>query len=286
LPEKKDLEKIEKMINEKIQNNDIVRCFETTREFAEEIGAISLFDEKYGKFVRVVEIDNYSRELCGGIHVKRTGDIGIFKIITETGVGANLRRIEGATGMYAYNYLREKEAVLSEISSKLEVDEGRLVETVDGIKKEIQKKEEELMSLKIKVVMKEIADKFKYDTDSSELKIIDFDFSKFKAFSNMDIKSMGNVGDEVKNYFKGKNTFVIFGNIVNQKPVIVMQATDDLIKKGVDCSRIAVEAGKKIKGGGGGKKGYAQLGGSEPDSLGSAIKFVKNKALEILKKKK
>jgi len=286
LPEKKDLEKVEQMINEKIQNNDIVRCFETTREFAEEIGAISLFDEKYGKFVRVVEIDNYSRELCGGIHVKRTGDIGIFKIIAETGVGANLRRIEGATGMYAYNYLREKEAVLSEISSKLEVDEGRLVEAVDGIKKEIQKKEEELMSLKIKVVIKEIADKFNYDTDSNELKIIDFDFSKFKAFSNMDIKSMGNAGDEVKNYFKGKNTFVIFGNIVNQKPVIVLQATDDLIKKGVDCSRIAGEAGKKIKGGGGGKTGYAQLGGSEPDSLGSAIKFIKNKALEILKKKK
>jgi alanyl-tRNA synthetase len=286
MPTKKELGKVEQMINEKIQNNDTVRCFETTREFAEEIGAISLFDEKYGKFVRVVEIDNYSRELCGGIHVKRTGDIGIFKITAETGVGANLRRIEGVTGMYAYNYLREKEAVLSKISSKLEVDESRAVSAVEGIKKEIKEKEEELASLKIKAVVKEIADRTKTGPDSGELKIIDFDFSKSRAVSKMDIKSMGSAGDHLKKYFKDKNTFLIFTNIINKKPVMVLQATDDLIKKGIDCSKLAGEAGKKIKGGGGGKPGYAQLGGSDSASLSSAVRFVKNKVLDILKKAK
>jgi alanyl-tRNA synthetase len=286
LPGKKELEKVERMINEKIQNNDTVRCFETTREFAEEIGAISLFDEKYGKFVRVVEIDNYSRELCGGIHVKMTGDIGIFKILTETGVGANLRRIEGATGMYAYDYLLKKQEALSEISSKLEVDEGSIINALDSIKKDIRKKEEELASLKIKIIVKEIADESKYNQDSRDLKIIDMDFSRSKVVSNMDIKSMGAAGDEVRVYFKGKNTFIVFGNILNKKPVMVLQATDDLIKKGVDCGRIAVEVSKKIKGGGGGKPGFAQLGGSDPGSLDSAIKFARNKVLEILRKKK
>jgi alanyl-tRNA synthetase len=286
MPGRKELEKVERMINEKIQNNDTVRCFETTREFAEEIGAISLFDEKYGKFVRVVEIDNYSRELCGGIHVKRTGDIGIFKIISEAGVGANLRRIEGVTGMYAYDYLWEKEAVLSQVSSKLEVEESRVINAVDRVKKEIQEKEEELASLKIKVVIKEIVDKFKYVPDSGVLKIIDFDFSKSRSVSNMDIRSMGNAGDQLKKYFKDRNTFIVFSNIVNKKPFMILQATDDLIKNGIDCSSIAGDAGKKIKGGGGGKPDYAQLGGSDPSSLGGAVKFIKNRVLEILKKTK
>ncbi len=286
LPGSKELEKVERIVNEKIQNNDTVRCFETTREFADEIGAISLFDEKYGKFVRVVEINNYSRELCGGIHVKRTGDIGIFKIIAETGIGANLRRIEGVTGMYAYNYLLKKEEVLSDISSKLEVDEGRAINALDRIKNDIRKKEEELVSLKIKIIIKVIEDKFKYDQDSRDLKIIDMDFSKSKVVSNIDIKSMGKAGDEVRDHFKGRNTFIIFGNILNKKPVMVMQATDDLIKKGIDCGRIAGEVSKKIKGGGGGKPGFAQLGGSDPDSLAGAINFARDKVLEILKKKK
>ena len=92
-PTKDNLKKVERMINEKFRTM-ISAVFETTREFAEEIGAMSFFGEKYGKFVRVVEIDNYSRELCGGVHVTRTGDIGIFKITSETSVGANLRRIE------------------------------------------------------------------------------------------------------------------------------------------------------------------------------------------------
>lgn len=286
LPGRKELEKVERMINEKIQNNDTVRCFETTREFAEEIGAISLFDEKYGKFVRVVEIDNYSRELCGGIHVKRTGDIGIFKIMTDTGVGANLRRIEGVTGMYAYKYLQEKEAALSQVSSKLDVDESRVAGAIDRIKREMQEKEEELASLKMKVVIKEIADKFKYGPGSKGLKIIDFDFSKSRAVSNMDIESMGHAGDQLKRFFKDKSTFIIFANIVNNKPVMVLQATDDLIKKGIDCSRMAGEAGEKIKGGGGGKPGYAQLGGSDSSSLSSTVEFVKSKVLDILKKTK
>ena len=286
LPGRKELDKVERMINEKIQNNDTVRCFETTREFAEEIGAVSLFEEKYGKFVRVVEINNYSRELCGGIHASRTGDIGIFKITAESGVGANLRRIEGVTGMHAYNYLLGKEKTINDVSLKLEVDEGRIVNTLDSIKKDMKEKEEELVLLKIRLVKKEIADRFKYDQGSMDLKIIDQDFSESKLVSGMDIKSMGAAGDEVRKYFKQKNTFIIFGNILNKKPVMILQATDDLVKNGIDCNSIAVEVSKKLKGGGGGKPGFAQLGGSKPDFLSGAIEFAKEKVLEILKKKK
>ncbi|TET13779.1 MAG: alanine--tRNA ligase [Actinobacteria bacterium] len=285
-PSKEDLRKVERMINEKIQNNDPVRCFETTREFAKEIGATALFGEKYGKFVRVVEINDYSRELCGGIHVNRTGDIGIFKIITEASIGANLRRIEAATGMYAYNYLEARERILNNISASLEVEDDKIWDTLKDIKDNIKKKEEELTLLQIKIAKKEIINRFKYDPRSDGLKIIDFNFSSLKLVPAIEIKSMGIVGDEIKNYFEGKNTFIIFGNILGNKPVMLLQATADLVKKGIDCGKIAREVSEKLKGRGGGKPYFAQLGGSDPDSLDSTINFVREWVLKYFKKGK
>src|SRR4030042_1861531 len=177
-PSEENLNKIERIINEKIQNNDPVRCFETTREFAGEIGAVALFDEKYGKFVRVVEINNYSRELCGGIHVEGTGEIGLFKIISDSSIGANLRRIEAATGMSAYKYLEEKEKILKKISASLEVEDNKILDTLEKVKDSMKKKEEELEQMKIKTAKKEILKKFRFIKSQDEgLKIIDFDFS-------------------------------------------------------------------------------------------------------------
>lgn len=285
-PTKDNLKKVERIINEKIQNNDTVRCFETTREFAEEIGAMSLFGEKYGKFVRVVEIDNYSRELCGGVHVIRTGDIGIFKITSETSVGANLRRIEAVTGMYAYSYLEEKEEILNKVSSSLEVESNKVPATLEDVKDNLKKKEEELLILKVKIAKKEIMDKSGYDSSVVGLKIIDFDFSKSEITSGMEINKMGIVGDEIKDYFKGKNIFIVFGNILSGKSIMILQATEDLVKKGIDCGKIAGEVSRKLKGGGGGKPTFAQIGGSDARSLGSAIDFVKSRVMDILRKEK
>jgi len=285
-PSEENIKKVERMINEKIQNNDSVRCFETTREFAEEIGTTALFDEKYGKFVRVVEINNYSRELCGGIHVSRTGDIGLFKIITETSIGANLRRIEAVTGMYAYNYQEEKERILNKISASLEVEDSRVLDILKEVKNSIKKKEEELALLQVKIAKKEILDKFKQSSTGGSLKIIDFNFSKSELVQNMEINNMGIIGDEIKDYFKGTSTFIVFGNILNNKPVMILQATEDLVKKGIDCGKIAREVSEKLKGGGGGKPYFAQLGGSDASSLDSAIDFVKARVLGMLKKEK
>ncbi len=285
-PSEENLKRIERMVNEKIQNDDPVRCFETTREFAEEIGAIALFDEKYGKFVRVVEIDNYSRELCGGIHVERTGEIGLFKIISDSSIGANLRRIEAATGMYAYSYLEEKERILKKISSSMEVEESKIPGTLKEIKDSVKRKEEELELLQIKIAKKEIINKFKYKASDAGLKIIDYDFSKYDMLSNMEIASIGRVGDEIIDYYKGINTFIILGNIVNNKPVIILQATKDLLKKGIDCGKIAGEISKKLKGGGGGKPRYAQMGFPDKNFMKKAIISVKDKILDILKKEK
>ena len=281
-PSIKKLDRVEEIVNEKIQNNDIVRCFETTKEYADEIGTISLFDQKYGKFVRVVEIDDYSRELCGGTHVNRTGEIGLLKIISEYSIGANLRRIEAVTGMHAYSYLSGREKILKEVSGYLEADEDKLKDAVSEIKNNLKEVQEKLRLFQIRAAKKEILDKFKSKSGINDIKIIDFDFSKADYNFNLDIKSLGIIGDEIRNFFKDKNTFIVFGDVTGEKPVLLLQATEDLTRKGIDCGKLAKEAGEKIKGGGGGKIDFAQAGGSDVKSVSSAISFVKNKVFEIL----
>jgi len=281
-PSAEKLEKVERTVNKKIQNNDIVRCFKTTKEYADEIGAISLFEEKYGKFVRICEIGDYSRELCGGTHVSRTGEIGIFKIISDSSIGSNLRRIEAVTGMYAYLYLLKKDKILREISDYLDADEIKLKDTVASIKKNLQDTEERLSLFQIKAAKKELFDKFKSKLNKSIFNIIDFDFSKTDYNFNLDVKSMGMVGDEIRNLFKNKNTFIVFGNIVNGKPVLLLQATKDVVEKGINCGKLAKEAGGKMRGGGGGSADFAQAGGADAGSLENALNFVKDKVYKIL----
>jgi alanyl-tRNA synthetase len=281
-PISENLERIEKIINEKIQKDDIVRCFETTREYADEIGAISLFEEKYGKFVRVVEIDNYSRELCGGIHAGRTGEIGLLKIISDSSIGANVRRIEAVTGMYAFNYLAESSKNLKEISSMLEVDELAVKEKLDSIRINAKRMEDDLNQLQIKAAKKEILSSLKFDKKTDKVKIIDFNFRSADYNYNLDVKSIGIIGDELINMFESTGIFVILGNLIDGKPVLILQASKDLIQSGIDCSELAKEAGRILKGGGGGKKEFAQVGGSDMKSLSEAISSTKKRVLEIL----
>ncbi len=285
VPSEEKLAKVERLINEKIQDNDTVRCFETTREYAEEIGAVALFDEKYGKFVRVVEIDGYSRELCGGIHVKRTGDIGIFKIISDINIGANLRRIEASTGMHAYEYLNKKEKIVKAVSGTLEVEENKIINALNGLKDNMQAAEEEMGLMRVMIAKKEILDSSGYKQDSSGMSnVIAYDLSGKKFNLNINIKNMGIIGDEIKSHFKDKNTFIILGNIYGGKPVMTLQSTKDLIAKGIDCGKLAKEVGKILKGGGGGRPDFAQLGGSDPGTMPDAIDFAGKQVTAILNK--
>jgi len=280
-PEEK-IVKIERLINEKIQKDDPVRCFETTKEYAEEIGAISLFDEKYGKYVRVVEIDDYSRELCGGIHVRRTGEIGLLKIISDSSIGASTRRIEAVTGLAAYDYLNNGFKTLKKISASLDTDISQVVKRIDSLKENSKKIQEEITNLQIKAIKKEILSGQSQEKDNKSVRIITFNFIESDFNINIDAKNMGLIGDEIINELGNKNTFIIFGNVLKQKPLILLQSTEDLIKRKVNCSHMAKDIGKILKGGGGGKPNFAQIGGSDKDALNKAIAAAKNIILEKL----
>jgi alanyl-tRNA synthetase len=298
-PDTENMEKVERIINEKIQKDDVVRIFETTKEYAEEIGAISLFNEKYGKFVRVVEVDNYSRELCGGIHVNRTGEIGILKILSDSSIGANVRRIEAVTGIQAYNYLNDGDKVLKEISALLEAEPLQVKSKLEELKILEKKYEEDLNILQVKALKKEILSKFGIDMINSginagisasagtqigdEVTIIDFDFTRSEFKIKIDTQTMGLIGDELLNGFNDKNIFLIFGNIINGKPVLILQSSKDLLARGINCSVIAKDVGKILKGGGGGKPEFAHVGGSDSSMLSEAINYSKSVILEILR---
>ena len=272
-PSREQIEKVERLVNEKIQRDDPVRCFETTRDYAQQLGTIALFDEKYGKFVRMVETGDYSRELCGGLHVRRTGQIGLFIIISDSSIGANIRRIEAVTGMHAFNILKDKEGILESTAANLEVDIEKVPETVKKLKEENLKISEELRSLKIKISAGNILNGMKERIDKEEYKIIYYNFSKDSGFSSLDLKSMGQVSDFLKDSFKNLKTFVALGNLSEGKPVIILSCTKDMVESGVNCGKLAREIGKIVKGGGGGRPEYAQLGGADPESLDDAIEY-------------
>ena len=279
-PSHDELDRIERLINEKIQKNDIVRCFETTIEYAQEIGAISLFNEKYGKFVRVVEIDDYSRELCGGIHVSRTGEIGLLKILSDSSIGAGTRRIEAITGIAAFNYLNSAYKMLKEISTGFDADIFDAKNRVEALKQSAEKFAVDIGALQAKTVKNEIMADAANMLKKNSTEIIVYDFSKNPAVSSTDAKNMGIIGDELVNEAGDKEVFIVFANVINEKPVILMLASKKLAKKGVNCSAIARDAGKILKGGGGGKPEFAQVGGSETENIGRAIEFIKDAVLK------
>jgi alanyl-tRNA synthetase len=277
-----DIEKLERIINERIQKDDIVRCFETTMDYAKEIGALALFSEKYGKYVRVVEIDNYSRELCGGVHVGRTGEIGLFKLISDASIGQNTRRIEAVTGMTAFSYLSEMNNTLKVVSKELEVDTSGIIDKLKSMKDSVKKLQEDLSLIRIKALKNDIAGasgKIKIkDTD-----VVFYNFTGSKTGNNLDPRLMGILGDEIINDHKNMSDpehpgeiFLIFCNEFNNKPLILLQCSKTLNDKGINCSTIVREMAVNLKGGGGGKPDFAQYGGFDPKILPDAIEFIHN----------
>jgi len=210
----------------------------------------------------------------------------LFTIISDTSIGANLRRIEAVTGMYAFKILKNKEDILDETATTLEVDIKKVPETVRRLKDENLKISEELKNLKVKISAGNILKGLKDEIAKGEYRIIYYDFSRDKSLSSLDIKSMGQVSDHIKDSFKNSKTFIALGNQNAGKPVIILSCTKDMVDAGINCGKLAREIGKILKGGGGGRPDYAQLGGSDPKSLDEAIKYAVSNVRKTLGLKK
>mgnify|MGYP001346095588 FL=1 len=262
-----EIEKIEAIVNEKIMEGLPVETIETTFDEAKKLGAIALFGEKYGDIVRVVKMGDFSTELCGGTHLVNTGQAGLFKIISETGVAAGVRRIEAVTGVGAHQWLKELNELVNNVSDTLKTNPNSLAQKAEGLMQQIKEYEQEIQQLKkqlAKGTIEELVNNKKTIGDVSYIAArIDY----------QDMNSLREIADTLRN--KLKSGVVVLASENQQKVNMVAAATKDLVSRGVHAGNLIREVAKVTGGGGGGRPDMAQAGGKDPSKISQALGKVK-----------
>jgi alanyl-tRNA synthetase len=268
-----EIYKIEKLVNQKIAEAHPVRKFETTIDYAREIGAIALFGEKYGEYVRVIESGDFSRELCGGTHVNNTADISIFVIKSEHSIGSGLRRIEALTGKAGLDYVLDRVMFARKAGNILGSSFEKLEESLLNLIKEKKKLEEELEKIREKE-FNDLVEKLMAKGEEYEGVLI-----VKEVVNDFELKELKRIIDVLK--AKGKEFATVIGTISNGKPSFFVAVSKKLSESGLDAGLIAREAAHIIGGGGGGSKLVADAGGKNPEKLPDAIE----EAFKLIKKK-
>jgi alanyl-tRNA synthetase len=268
-----ETDKVEHLVNQKIWENRQVKSSELSIEEAKKLGAMALFGEKYGDVVRMIEVEGYSKELCGGTHVNATGEIGLFKIISETGIAAGMRRIEAVTGESAYQLVKKQKETLDELAFILKStpeDIKDKVETLINTNKLLQKKIKEAQKESAKTKIEELAE--------SSIEVDGIKLIAYRAeVENRD--DLLKLADSIRE--KLKSTIGVLAGIVDGKIILVATVTDDLIQtKGIKAGEVVKEVSKIVGGTGGGKPHLAQGGGKDLEKLDVAL----NSLPEIVKR--
>ena len=232
-------------------------------------GAMALFSDKYGDIVRVVDISDYSIELCGGTHVKSTGAIGLFKILSEQGKASGVRRIEAITGKESLAYLYKLENTIDDISSKFKTSSGNVIEAINKSREEAKLQEQLIKELQRRLVTYEMSDLVNEAVEINGVKVL------YKDFENKDIDELKSLIDIAKQ--KLKSCVVIFGSN-NDKAIFVAGVTKDLTSK-YHSGNIVKVAANFAGGNGGGRPDFAQAGGKDgkltKDAINAAIEYIK-----------
>lgn len=258
-----ELKHIESLVNEKILSNLPVESFETGFEQAKRMGAIALFDEKYEDTVRVLKVGDFSMELCGGTHIERTGEIGLFTILSEFSIASGVRRIEALTGRNSLQYLKNFEEKEKNISQMLKVESGKIEERLKSILDD-----EKNLCRRIEKLEKRIN---AYEVQSFEPEEIKDGIQLIiKEVPSQSPEMLRNLADEVRKKWDSK-TIGVFGADYNNKANIVVFVTKDLTEK-INAKEIIDEISPIIKGGGGGRGEFATAGGKDISKIDEAIK--------------
>jgi len=260
---KEDLAQIEEFINDKINHFIPVETKEMPLKEAMKSGAVALFGEKYDSDVRVVSIGDFSMELCGGTHVSNTGQIGAFKIVSETGIAAGVRRIEAITGQEILNRLIEKEETIRAASEKIKVLPSQFLQKVAAVYEEAKATKKELEELK-RQAAGNLADEL-----VSEAKVIGGVKLITKALKDYEISDLRNLSDDIKAGHKGVVTVLAAEN--DGKITFLVSVTDDLLEKGYHAGNMIKQIAAAAGGGGGGKADMAQAGAKDPSKIGEAF---------------
>ncbi|MBS3909019.1 MAG: alanine--tRNA ligase [Actinobacteria bacterium] len=260
---REQLRKVEELVNAKIFENHPVRAFVTSYDFARESGATALFDKEYGDFVRLLEVGNFSRELCGGTHVGNTSEIGLFKITSEGSVGANTRRIEAVTNGAALRYLHNEENELYEVASILKTDPGNVAEKVGMLVKTIREQAQQLESAKMRSAGERITEII------SRARLIEATRVIVERVEASDMDSLRVYADLVRE--KAGSSVLLLASAVDGKALLLAAATPDKVKGGFSAGNLIKKIAPLVGGGGGGRPDLAQAGGKDPEGIEKAL---------------
>jgi len=263
--EKKELERVEALINQKVRENLKVETKIMEVEEALQTGAMALFGEKYGEKVRVVMVSDFSIELCGGTHTSRTGDIGFLKIVSESGVAAGVRRIEALTGEGAYRLIKEEERELLEIASSLKSVPGELSSKVDRLLERQRELERELSSFQDKLSHQELSKLLPLVREIKGVKVLS------AKVDGKDVSRMREFVDQLKE--KMGSGIILLGGQNQNKVSLIMGVTSDLTQR-FRANELIKKIALCIGGTGGGRPDFAQAGGTDSKKLDEALKAI------------
>ncbi|WP_297424572.1 alanine--tRNA ligase [Clostridium sp.] len=258
-----EIRKVEDLVNEAITSVTPIVTEIMDLQEAKNSGAIGIFDDKYADKVRVVGAGEYSKELCGGTHIDNTGKIGLFKIISESGIAAGTRRIEAVIGKEAYKLVNEKKDLLKEISSKLKCSEKELLTKLDQHVKELKEKDKEISALKSKFASMGIDEIVACAKVVKDINVIAYELK------DVDSDTLRDVCEKVRD--KSSNSIVLLMSANAGKVIICAMATKEAIAKGAHCGKLIKDISAILGGGGGGRPDMAQAGGKLPEKIQEAI---------------
>ncbi|MGG3005988.1 alanine--tRNA ligase [Geobacillus stearothermophilus] len=261
-----ELERIEAIVNEQIWKSLPVDIFYKPLEEAKAMGAMALFGEKYGDIVRVVKVGDYSLELCGGCHVPNTSAIGLFKIVSESGIGAGTRRIEAVTGEAAYRFMTEQLAILQEAAQKLKTSPKEVNARLDGLFAELKELERENESLSARLAHMEAEHLTRQVKDVNGVPVL---AAKVQANDMNQLRAMA---DDLKQ--KLGTAVIVLAAVQGGKVQLIAAVTDDLVKKGFHAGKLVKEVASRCGGGGGGRPDLAQAGGKDAQKVAEALNYV------------
>ena len=258
-----ELAQVEKAVNEKIAENIPVVTKLMTLDEAKKSGAMALFGEKYGDTVRVVCVDDYSKEFCGGTHVSNTGEIQAFKILSESGVAAGVRRIEALTGQGVFDYYNDLEKKLEEAAKIVKATPANLQEKLEHLMADLKSLQAENESLKSKAAKEALGDVMDQVQDVNGVKLLAV------SVADVDMNGLRDLGDQLKE--KLGEGVVVLASAKDGKVNLIAMATDAAMKQGAHAGNLIKGIAALVGGGGGGRPNMAQAGGKNPAGIDAAI---------------
>ncbi|MGC9360442.1 MAG: DHHA1 domain-containing protein, partial [Anaerolineae bacterium] len=269
-----ELDEVERIVNREIRANRPVVTREMGFKEAVEAGAVALFGEKYGDRVRMVSVEGFSKELCGGTHVSRSGDIGFFLIISESSIGSGLRRIEAVTGAAAETLIRQRLRTLDAVRDALGGAAGEELERIAALQERhreldhrVQELERALAARRVDALVEEAR-----DVSGATVLAAVVEASSIDALREMVDRFRDRLGSAV----------VALGAVIGEKPLLVVGITEDLVRRGLHAGNLAGAAARAMGGGGGGRPNMAQAGGRDVEGLDEAVASIPELVVDTL----